>query len=81
MAEVVGDLNSVHVCNSRSKGSTTKAAVTRSEGAENVYCCLEHVQKVGKSTLNYIINVATEEQMLHCWNVNVTWSLDIMNGE
>ena len=30
----------------------------------NVYLCLQHTQKVGKSTVNYNINEVSEEQML-----------------
>lgn len=43
-----------------------KASVTGSERAANVYLFFQHVQRLGKTTLIYIINVAAEEPvMLH----------------
>lgn len=41
-----------------------KASVTGSERAANVYLFFQHVQKVGKTTLIYIINVAAEEPVM-----------------
>ena len=51
----------------------------RSKQAANVYLYLQHVEKLSKTTLNSIINVAAEEQTLCLWNTDVRQSLGIIS--